>query len=106
MISRFKGTVLAVLAAVTATMAFAPTASARTYCRERTTGSAASYGLFGWGTAQARSAAVSEWAGKVNDRWGINYAVFSSARGVVWNCKKGVITKTGCTVSAIPCRNG
>jgi hypothetical protein len=94
MISRYKGTVLAVLAAVTATMAFAPTASAYTYCRERTTGSAASYGLFGWGTAQARSAAVS------------NYAVFSSARGVRWNCRTGVISKTGCTVSAIPCRNG
>ncbi len=106
MISRYKGTVLAALAAVTATMAFAPTANAYTYCRERTTGSAASYGLFGWGTAQARSAAVSDWAAKVNDRWGINYAVFTSARGVRWSCKTGVISKTGCTVSAIPCRNG
>lgn len=103
MISRYKGTALA---AVIATMAFVPSADARSYCRERTTGSAASYGLFGWGTAQARSAAVSDWAAKVNDRWGINYAVFSSARGVRWTCKKGVISKTGCTVSAIPCRNG
>lgn len=106
MISRYRIAVLAALAAVTTTLTFAPPADAARYCRERTVGSATAFGIFGNGTAQARSAAVSDWANKVNNRWGINYAVFSSARGVRWSCKKGAILQAGCVVSAIPCRNG
>ncbi len=104
MISRHRGTVFAALTATAAAMVFASSADAATYCRERTQGMATGLGLFGLGTANARSAAVSDWAGKVNDRWGIYYANFANARGVRWTCKKGAILQAGCTVSAIPCR--
>ena len=104
MMSRQMKTALAALAAGMATMMFVPVADAATYCRERTEGEATGQGLFGMGTANARSAAVSDWADKVNTRWGIYYANFANARGVRWNCKKGAILQARCFVSAIPCR--
>ena len=99
-----QATALAVLAVGIATMAFASTADARTYCRARTEGYATGQGLFGMGTMNARSSAVSDWAEKVNARWGIYYANFTNARGVRWSCKKGAILQAKCFVSAIPCR--
>lgn len=102
MISRQR-VALAALAAGMATMSFAPVAEART-CGVRTDGYATGLGLFGMGTANARSSAVSNWAEKVNARWGIYYANFNNARGVRWNCKKGAILQAKCAVSAIPCR--
>jgi hypothetical protein len=104
MISHSRKAALAVLAAGIAAITFAPAADAATYCRARTDGFATGIGLFGAGTANARSAAVSDWAAKVNDRWGIYYANFDNARGVRWNCKKGAILQAKCSVSATPCR--
>ena len=104
MISRRRITTLAAFAAGIATIIFASAADARTYCGARTEGLATGQGLFGMGTANARSAAVSNWAEKVNARWGIYYANFENARGVRWNCKKGAILQAKCFVSAIPCR--
>lgn len=98
-----KKAALAVVAAGIAAMAFAPAASARSSCGVRTDGYATGLGVFGMGTANARSAAVSNWAEKVNARWGIYYANFNNARGVRWNCKKGAILQAKCAVSAIPC---
>ena len=105
MVSRHRRPALAALAAGIAVTMFAPGADAGTYCRARTEGWATGQGLFGMGTANARSAAVSDWAGKVNDRWGIYYANFHNARGVRWSCKKGAILQAKCFVSAIPCRH-
>ncbi len=73
-------------------------------CHGSVEGRATGQGLFGMGTANARSAAVSNWAEKVNARWGIYYANFDNARGVRWNCKKGAILQARCVVVAMPCR--
>ncbi|MEQ1715515.1 MAG: hypothetical protein ABL907_05960 [Hyphomicrobium sp.] len=78
--------------------------SSGAYCHARMEGRATGQGLFGMGTANARSAAVSDWADKVNARWGINYANFANARGVRWDCKKGAILQAKCVVIASPCR--
>ena len=104
MISRIRRLALAALAAGIATMTLAPVADARSRCGARTDGLATGIGLFGTGTANARSAAVSNWAEKVNAHWGIYYANFDNARGVRWSCKKGAILQAKCFVSAIPCR--
>lgn len=104
MISRSTKTSLAVVAASAATIAFAPLADARPACGGRAEGWGTGQGVFGMGTANARSAAVSDWAEKVNARYGIYYANFDNARGVRWNCKKGAILQARCFVSAIPCR--
>lgn len=79
-------------------------ADAAPYCHGRVEGRATGQGLFGLGTANARSAAVSDWADKVNARWGINYANFDNARSVRWDCKKGAIVQAKCVVTALPCR--
>lgn len=105
MVSRHRRTALSALAVGIAAAMFAPGADAATYCRARTEGWATGQGLFGMGTANARSAAVSDWAAKVNDRWGIYYANFNNARGVRWSCKKGAIIQAKCFVSAVPCRH-
>lgn len=103
MISRNSKNVLAALAlGLAATMAFAPVSEAAS-CRSRTDGMATGQGLFGLGTAYARSRAVEQWAEKVQARWGINYANFNNARGVSWNCKPNAILQARCTVSARPC---
>lgn len=80
------------------------TAEAAPVCHGRLEGRATGQGLFGLGTANARSAAVSDWAEKANTRWGINYANFNNARGVRWDCKKGAILQAKCVVTALPCR--
>lgn len=104
MISRHSTNVLAALAlGVTATMAFAPASEAASSCRQRTDGFATGQGLFGLGTAYARSRAVQNWAEKVQARWGINYANFNNAVGVQWNCKPNAILQARCSVSARPC---
>lgn len=74
------------------------------YCHARMEGRATGQGLFGAGSAQARTFAVAEWESKVQDRWGPNYASFSKARGVTWDCKKNAILKAKCVVTAMPCR--
>lgn len=104
MIMRHRSLALAVLAAGIATMTFASVADARTSCRARMNGGGTGLGMLGLGTENARSAAVSNWAAKVNARWGIYYANFDNARGVRWNCKKGAILQARCYVSAVPCR--
>lgn len=103
MISRNSRNVLAALAVgMTGMIAFAPVSEAAT-CRARTDGFATGQGLFGMGTAYARSRAVERWAEKVQARWGINYANFNNARGVRWNCKPNAILQARCNVSAVPC---
>lgn len=110
----FKASGPAMLAAAVAVAGFSATADAHkrsykhshggSYCHARMEGRATGQGLFGLGTANARSAAVSDWADKVNARWGIYYANFSNARGVRWDCKKGAILQAKCVVIAMPCR--
>lgn len=103
-----KGLALAAIAAGAATVVFVDNAEARKsrapYCHGRMEGRATGQGLFGLGTANARSSAVSDWAERVNARWGIYYANFDNARGVRWDCKKGAILQAKCVVTAIPCR--
>lgn len=94
----------ALVVAAAAVSVLSAAAEARPYCHGRIEGRATGQGLFGLGTANARSAAVSDWAEKVNARWGIEYAVFSHARGVQWDCKKGAILQAKCVVTAMPCR--
>ncbi len=104
MISRNSKNTLAALAVGTlATLAFAPVSEAASSCRQRTDGFATGQGLFGMGTAYARSRAVEQWAEKVQARWGINYANFNNAVGVQWNCKPNAILQARCSVSARPC---
>lgn len=100
----FKRFAPAVVTAAVTLTALAASAQAAPYCHGRMEGRATGQGLFGLGTANARSAAVSDWAAKVNGRWGINYANFDNARGVQWDCKKGAILKAKCVVTAMPCR--
>lgn len=104
MMAQRRNIALTALVAGIAAMTFASVAEARPDCRARTGGLATGQGLFGMGTANARSAAVSDWAEKVNARWGIYYANFDNARGVRWNCRKGAILQARCSVSAVPCR--
>lgn len=104
MMSHHSKNVLAALAlGVTAMMALAPVSEAASACKSRTDGFATGQGLFGMGTAYARSRAVENWAEQVQARWGINYANFNNARGVRWNCKPNAILQARCTVSAIAC---
>lgn len=91
-------------AAAIAAIGLSASAEAAPACHGRVEGRATGQGLFGLGTANARSAAVSDWAEKVNSRWGIYYANFSNARGVRWDCKKGAILQAKCVVTALPCR--
>ena len=100
----FKRVVPAVFLASMTVIGFAASAQAQPVCHGRVEGRAAGQGLFGLGTANARSAAVSNWAEKVNNRWGIYYANFDNARGVRWDCKKGAILQAKCVVTALPCR--
>ncbi len=79
--------------------------SAPSLCHDRMEGRATGQGLFGIGTANARSFAISDWEGRVNDRWGYRYSSFSRARAVRWACKKGAILQAKCVVTAMPCRN-
>lgn len=74
------------------------------YCHDRMEGRATGQGLFGAGSAQARSFAAADWESKVADRWGSRYASLSKARGVRWDCKKGAILQAKCVVTAMPCR--
>ncbi|MEZ5899179.1 MAG: hypothetical protein R3D51_06755 [Hyphomicrobiaceae bacterium] len=104
-----KGIASAVVVTTAAIIGFSAAAEARQsnynpYCHTRMEGRATGQGLFGMGTANARSSAVSDWADKVNARWGIRYANFANARGVSWDCKKGAILQAKCVVTAMPCR--
>lgn len=106
-----KGLVSALIATTVAATAFSAVAEARRYsprhdpyCHTRMEGQATGQGLLGMGTANARSSAVSDWADKVNARWGIRYANFANARGVRWDCRKGAILQAKCVVTAMPCR--
>lgn len=101
--SRHKKFALSALTAGLAAVMMAPAANAAS-CGARMDGLATAQGLFGMGTAYARSAAVSKWAEKVQARYGIYYANFDNARGVRWNCKAGAILQARCHVSAVPCR--
>lgn len=101
---RHKTTALAALTAGLATIGFASVADARSNCGARAEGWGTGQGVFGMGTANARSAAVSNWAEKVNAHYGIYYANFNNARSVRWNCKKAAILQARCFVSAVPCR--
>lgn len=104
MISRNSKNALAALAVgMTAAMVFAPASEAASSCRARTDGFATGQGLFGMGTAYARSRAVENWAEKVQARWGIHYANFNNAVGVRWSCKPNAILQARCSVSARPC---
>jgi hypothetical protein len=73
-------------------------------CRPSVQGSAASLGLFGVGSANARAAARANWQANAGSAYGYRYASFYRARNVRWDCKPGFILPATCVVVANPCR--
>ena len=72
-------------------------------CQPAVEGAATSTGILGLGSARARVAAQSNWEINVEDKYGPNFANFSNARRVQWDCKKGAILLAKCVVVAQPC---
>ena len=66
-------------------------------------GRATGQGLFGKGTAEAKSAARFDWESKATDKYGFEYGNFDKAKNARWDCKKGAILKAKCVVTARPC---
>lgn len=66
-------------------------------------GSASATGVFGQGSAKARSAARLNWERAVDAKYGPEYASLNRARRVQWDCKKGAILLAKCVVTAEPC---
>lgn len=66
-------------------------------------GRATGQGLFGKGTAEAKSAARFDWESKATDKYGFEYGNFDKAQNPHWDCKKGAILKAKCVVTARPC---
>ncbi len=73
-------------------------------CRGTISGSAASLGFLGIGSATARAAARVDWESKVASAYGARYANLNRASWVRWSCKPGFIMPATCVVVARPCR--
>lgn len=95
----------ALAAAAVLTTGFAVTQSeAAPRCRPSVTGTASSLGLVGTGSAKAREAARANWQRNAATRYGRQYARWSNARDIRWDCKPGFILPATCVVVAQPCR--
>ncbi len=72
-------------------------------CQPAIEGAATSTGILGLGSARARVAAQSNWEFNAEEKYGPNFANFTNARRVQWDCKKGAILLAKCVVTAQPC---
>lgn len=72
-------------------------------CQARVEGRATGQGLFGAGSAAARTAAQSDWEAKAAAKYGQTFASLSRASLVRWDCSKNAILKAKCVVTARPC---
>jgi hypothetical protein len=72
-------------------------------CQPAIEGAATSTGILGLGSAKARVAAQSNWEFNAEEKYGPNFANFTNARRVQWDCKKGAILLAKCVVTAQPC---
>lgn len=66
-------------------------------------GSATATGVFGQGSAKARTAARLDWEKVVDAKYGPEYASLNLARRVQWDCKRGAVLRAKCVVTAEPC---
>jgi hypothetical protein len=72
-------------------------------CQARVEGRATGQGLFGAGSAAARSAAQTDWEAKTAAKYGQAFASLGRASLVRWDCSKNAILKAKCVVTARPC---
>lgn len=100
---------VALVAVATATwMAVATSTQAQSWntvgrCYQQIEGVGTGRGVFGLGTAKARTAARIDWQQRAEGRYGPAYARLSLASGVRWDCKKNAVLLAKCVVTAKPC---
>lgn len=80
-------------------------AQAATVCKGRMDGQGTGLGLFGQGTALARSNALADWSAKVRARHGAQFANTATARSIKYDCRQGAILEAKCVVAGVPCAN-
>lgn len=73
-------------------------------CQARIEGAATGQGIFGRGTQVARAAAIADFENKAATTFGSEYASFSRAYLVRWECTKNSLIRAKCVVTAQPCR--
>ena len=72
-------------------------------CQARLEGRATGQGLFGAGSAAARTAAQADWESKAATKYGERFSSLAKASLVRWDCSKNAILKAKCVVTARPC---
>lgn len=72
-------------------------------CYPPVEGSGTGHGVFGRGSARARSEARADWEDRASSKYGRAYGRLHYAQDVQWDCKKGAVLTAKCVVTAKPC---
>lgn len=72
-------------------------------CYPAIEGSGTGHGVFGRGSARARSEARADWEDQASSKYGRAYGRLYFAQDVQWDCKKGAVLTAKCVVTARPC---
>ena len=104
----FKASKTVIVACAIAAAAAVPAEAKRKprlpVCQPPMEADATGTGILGLGSAKARLSARQNFEAMAANKYGPQYAHFSRARGVKWDCKKGAILLAKCVVVARPCR--